>query len=99
MELIARVGERVERVSIERQEARYRIRVGEREHVVEPRSLGHFVRSLLVDGESHEAAVFRGGPGAWRVGWLGTVLLGVGLLYFALLALLGLRPAQFMRRG
>ena len=71
MELIARVGERVERVTIEREAARYRIRVGGRERLVEPRSLGLFVRSLLVDGESHEAAVFRVGVGTWRVGWRG----------------------------
>jgi len=35
----------------------------------------------------------------WRVGLLAAVLLGVALLYFALLALAGLRPRQFMRRG
>jgi putative peptidoglycan lipid II flippase len=41
-----------------------------------------------------------GGPQwAWRVVWLSAVLVGVALLYFVLLALLGLRPAQFMRRG
>jgi len=36
---------------------------------------------------------------AVRVGAMAGVLAGVGLLYFAALALMGLRPAQFMRRG
>jgi putative peptidoglycan lipid II flippase len=39
------------------------------------------------------------GHGAMRAGLLGAVLLGVAVAYFALLALGGLRPAQFMRRG
>ena len=36
---------------------------------------------------------------AERAGLLAAVLAGVALLYFGLLALSGLRPAQFMRRG
>jgi putative peptidoglycan lipid II flippase len=49
---------------------------------------------------------------AWRIDWIGlsahaglrvgllaALLLGVALLYFGLLALAGLRPRQFMRRG
>ena len=79
MELIAKSGTRVERISIERLSGsggagRYRIAVGERLHDVEARSLGPFVKSLLVDGESHEAAVFRSGDNgtsAWSVGWHG----------------------------
>ena len=78
MELIARTGpqgERVERISIERRSGdRFRIAIGERVHEVEARSLGPFVRSLLVDGESHETALFRVGDGAasvWSVGWRG----------------------------
>ena len=35
----------------------------------------------------------------WRIGLVAAVLAGVGLLYFGLLALLGLRPRQFMRHG
>jgi acetyl/propionyl-CoA carboxylase alpha subunit len=80
MDLIARVGAgRVERVSIERETTgadaadtavRYRIAVGERVHAVDARSLGPFVKSLVVDGESHETAVFRAGE-RWRVGWHG----------------------------
>ena len=34
-----------------------------------------------------------------RVGLMAGVLAGVALLYFGLLALLGLRPRQFMSRG
>jgi biotin carboxyl carrier protein len=71
VELIARAGERVERVSIERHGTLYRVRVGEREHRVERRALGAHVRSLLVDGESHETAVIRQPDGAWHVGWRG----------------------------
>jgi biotin carboxyl carrier protein len=72
VELIARVGERTEKVRIERDGTRYRIRVGERDHEVDARALGAFVRSLVVDGASHETAVFRAGDGAWNVGWAGT---------------------------
>jgi len=34
-----------------------------------------------------------------RAGWMAAVLAGVALAYFALLGLLGLRPAQFLRRA
>jgi biotin carboxyl carrier protein len=71
VELIARIGERVERVAVERDGDRYRICVGDREHTVDSRALGPFVHSLVVDGESHEAAVFRAAEGAWNVGWSG----------------------------
>jgi putative peptidoglycan lipid II flippase len=39
------------------------------------------------------------GRNGLRAGLLGAVLAGVALMYFGLLALCGLRPAQFMRRG
>jgi 3-methylcrotonyl-CoA carboxylase alpha subunit len=71
VELIARAGERLERVTVERDGTSYRVRVGAHEHHVERRALGPFVRSLLVDGESHETAVFRQRDGAWHVGWRG----------------------------
>lgn len=71
MELIARLGERIEKVSIERDGDLYRVRVGERLHEVDARSLGPFVRSLRVDGESHELSVFRHGERGWSVGWAG----------------------------
>jgi biotin carboxyl carrier protein len=82
LKLIARIGERIEQVSIERVGApeagtraprgeRYRISVGDRVHEVDARRLGPFVQSLVVDGESHEAAVFGAGASAWSVGWAG----------------------------
>jgi len=76
VELIARLGERSERVSVERVTlagggSRYRVRIGEREHEVDARTLGPFVRSLVVDGESLETAVFRAGETTWRIGWRG----------------------------
>jgi putative peptidoglycan lipid II flippase len=36
---------------------------------------------------------------AWRAGAVAAVLVGVAALYFAVLALCGLRPRQFVRRG
>ena len=71
MELIARANGRTERVVIERDGSHYTIRIGPREHRVDMRALGPFVRSLLVDGESHETAVWRNGDGVWHVGWRG----------------------------
>jgi len=71
MELIARLGERAERVSIERRGELYRIGVGERTYEVESRSLGPFIKSLRVGAESHETSVFRRGERGWTVGWLG----------------------------
>ncbi len=35
----------------------------------------------------------------WRIGLMAAVLAGVALLYFGLLALLGMRPRQFMRQA
>jgi putative peptidoglycan lipid II flippase len=35
----------------------------------------------------------------WRIGLMAAVLAGVALLYFGLLALLGVRPRQFMRQA
>ena len=87
MELIARSGTRIDRISIERTSSgegpsRYRIVISAgsapgdearaaRVHDVEARALGAFVKSLLVDGASYETAVFRSGDAAWSVGWRG----------------------------
>jgi biotin carboxyl carrier protein len=71
MELIARAGGRTERVTVERDGALYRVAIGERRYEVEARALGPFVKSLLVDGESHETAVFRKAERRWSVGWRG----------------------------
>ena len=67
MEPIARAAGRIERVSVEREGGRYRVRVGERAYEVEAHALGSFVRSLLVDGASYEVAVFRQGASSWSV--------------------------------
>jgi acetyl/propionyl-CoA carboxylase alpha subunit len=71
VELIARTGARTERVTVERDGALYRIAIGERRYEVEACALGPFVKSLLVDGESHETAVFRRAERRWSVGWRG----------------------------
>jgi len=71
MELIAKSGDRQERIQIERESDEYRVTLGERTYRVAARSLGPFVRSLLVDGEQHETAVFRGKNGRYRIGWSG----------------------------
>jgi acetyl/propionyl-CoA carboxylase alpha subunit len=74
MDLIARRDGRTERIAIERAadgSGHYRVEIDGRAHDVDVRSLGPFVKSLLVDGESHEVAVFRVGEGTWRVGWRG----------------------------
>jgi biotin carboxyl carrier protein len=72
MELIARTAGRTERVRIERLEpGRYRVRVGERDYEVDARAIGSILKSLLVDGESHEALVFRSGDRGWSVAWRG----------------------------
>lgn len=71
MELIARTDGRTERVTVERDGALYRVSIGERRYEVEARALGSFVKSLLVDGASHETAVFRKAERRWSVGWRG----------------------------
>jgi biotin carboxyl carrier protein len=71
VELIARSGERIERVAVERNGERYQVRVGERAYEVEARALGAFVRSVLVDGASYEASVFRKGERVWAIGLRG----------------------------
>jgi len=71
VELIARTGARTERVTVERDGGLYRVAIGERRYEVEARALGPFVKSLLVDGESHETSVFRRAERRWSVGWRG----------------------------
>lgn len=71
MELIAIAAGRTERVTIERDGDRYRVRVGERVHAVEARALGPLVQSLILDGEQHETAVCHLGEARYRVGWNG----------------------------
>ena len=77
MQLVARIAGRTERLEIERVSGgHYRVRIGAggRELDVDTRGLGPFVISLLVEGESHETAVFRNpqnGGGTYSVGWRG----------------------------
>jgi acetyl/propionyl-CoA carboxylase alpha subunit len=70
VELIARLKDRTVKVAIERERegGHYRVSIDGRDHAVDAHALGPFVRSLLVDGAHHEAAVFRTGEGKWRVG-------------------------------
>ena len=71
MELIVRLGERAERVRVERTGDRYEVGIGERRFTIDSRSMGAFVRSLIVDGTQHEVAVFRVDAGRYAVSWDG----------------------------
>jgi acetyl/propionyl-CoA carboxylase alpha subunit len=73
VQLVARAGARTEKISIERGAAphHYRVEIGERAFDVDSRQLGPFVVTMLVSGESSEAAVFRKGEGRWSVDWRG----------------------------
>ena len=62
VELVARAGGRTEKVTVERDAATsYGSSSASAPTRSTARALGPFVKSLLVDGESHEAAVFRKG--------------------------------------
>lgn len=74
MELMAILGGRTERVSVEPLPSGYGVRIGEREFVVDWRSLGAFARSFRVGGRHYLASVFGAGPQRWRVGFDGTSL-------------------------
>ncbi len=71
MQLVSRVDGKSERLSIERRQGLYVVEIGGVRHEVDARALGPWVLSLLVAGESHEAAVFRVGDGAYSVNWRG----------------------------
>ena len=71
MQLVSRIDGKSERLSIERRQGLYVIEIGGVRHEVDARALGPWVLSLLVAGESHEAAVFRVGDGAYSVNWQG----------------------------
>lgn len=73
MQLVARAGGRSEPIAVERgsDPHRFVVTIGERRLEVDTRTLGPFVISLLVEGESHETAVFRKGDGRWSVDWRG----------------------------
>ena len=61
MELIARHGEREERVRVRRVDSGYEVTVGDRTYQVDALSLQNDVRSLRIDGEQHEVSVRRHG--------------------------------------
>ncbi|MDX1645267.1 MAG: biotin/lipoyl-containing protein [Thermoanaerobaculia bacterium] len=67
MELIARLGEREERIEIRREGDLYLIRIGEREHRVDAAEFGGQGRSLLVDGRQFEVVTRVLGEGRYRV--------------------------------
>ena len=71
MQLVSRIDGKSERLSIERRQGLYVIEIGGVRHEVDARALGPWVLSLLVAGESHEAAVFRVSDGAYSVNWQG----------------------------
>ena len=61
MELIARHGEREERVRVRRVDGGYEVTIGDRTYQVDALSLQNDVRSLRIDGEQHEVSVRRRG--------------------------------------
>jgi pyruvate carboxylase subunit B len=69
VELIVRIGEREERVRVERDGELWSVRVGERLHRVDRVATGGGRHSLVVDGEQRELAVLRLPDGRW---WVGT---------------------------
>jgi len=69
MELVVRIGEREERVVVERRGdgGHFSVRIGSVEHLVESAAVGTALRSLLVGGRQHEVAVYADGDGHYRV--------------------------------
>jgi pyruvate carboxylase subunit B len=73
MELIARHGERTEKVRVRRNGDGYEVTIGDRVHHVDAANTGSGgiagVRSLLIDGAQHEVSVRPDGPdgGDWSV--------------------------------
>ncbi len=72
MQLVSRVDGKSERLSVERRQGRYIVEIGGVRHEVDTRALGPWVLSLLVEGESHETAVFRSSDGVYSVDWRGS---------------------------
>lgn len=71
MQLVSRVGEKTETITVERHQGQYIVEIGGVRHEVDTRALGPWVLSLLVCGQSHEVAVFRQGDGHYKVDWRG----------------------------
>jgi len=71
MQLVSRVAGKTARLNVERHHGVYVVEIGGVRHEVDTRALGPWVWSLLVAGESHEAAVFRLSDGVYTVDWRG----------------------------
>ena len=71
MQLVSRVGGQTAPITVERHHGRYVVEIGGVRHEVDTRTLGPWVLSLLVEGQSHEVAVVRLGDGNYSVDWRG----------------------------
>jgi acetyl-CoA/propionyl-CoA carboxylase biotin carboxyl carrier protein len=67
VELIVTVGERTERVRVERRAEVLRVQVGERWYEVDQAAIAPNRWTLLADGQQFEVAVLPRGPGRWWV--------------------------------
>lgn len=71
MRLVGRLGEKTAEISVERHHDRYIVEIDGTRHTVDARTLGPWVASLIVEGESHEVAVFGKHDGNYTVDWRG----------------------------
>jgi biotin carboxyl carrier protein len=71
MQLISRVAGKTAPITVDRHHGRYVVEIGGVRHEVDTRTLGPWVLSLLVEGDSHEVAVVRQGDGHYSVDWRG----------------------------
>jgi biotin carboxyl carrier protein len=71
MQLVSRVAGHTAPITVERRHGRYVVEIGGVRHEVDARTLGPWVLSLLVEGQSHEVAVVRLGDGNYSVDWRG----------------------------
>jgi len=71
MQLVSRVAGKTAPITVERHHGRYVVEIGGVRHEVDTRTLGPWVLSLLVEGDSHEVAVVRQGDGHYSVDWRG----------------------------
>ena len=71
MQLVSRVAGTTAPITVERHHGRYLVEIGGVRHEVDARTLGPWVLSLLVEGQSHEVAVVRLGDGNYSVDWRG----------------------------
>ena len=67
MELIVRMGEREEKVAVQRVSDGYVVEIGDRTYEVDAEVSGGSRRSLLLDGDQYEVAVVASGDGVYDV--------------------------------